>query len=92
MMFLASLNTLVCCVESYAEQVESQPKLGELIRRLRLEKGLSQEALAEGADIHRNFLSEIERGNKGITLETLFRLSRALDTTPQSIITAIYEY
>lgn len=66
--------------------------LGEHIRKLRLQKGLSQEALAEGADIHRNFLSQIERGKKGMTLETLFRLSRALDVTPQSIITAIYEY
>lgn len=66
--------------------------LGEHIRKLRLQKGLSQEALAEGADIHRNFLGEIERGQKGMPLETLFRLSRALDVTPQSIITAIYEH
>jgi transcriptional regulator with XRE-family HTH domain len=72
--------------------VESQPLLGEHIRKLRLQKSLSQEALAEGADIHRNFLGEIERGQKSITLETLFRLSRALGVTPQSIITAIYEY
>jgi transcriptional regulator with XRE-family HTH domain len=72
--------------------VELQPLLGEHIRKLRLQKGLSQEALAEGADIHRNFLSEIERGKKGMSLETLFRLSRALDVTPQSIITAIYEH
>lgn len=72
--------------------MESQPLLGEHIRKLRLQKGLSQEALAEVADIHRNFLGEIERGKKGITLETLFRLSRALDVTPQSIITVIYEH
>jgi len=72
--------------------VKSQPLLGEHIRKLRLQKGLSQEALAEGADIHRNFLSEIERGKKGMTLETLFRLSRALDVTPQSIVIAIYEH
>lgn len=72
--------------------MKSQPLLGEHIRKLRLQKGLSQEALAEGADIHRNFLSEIERGKKGMTLETLFRLSRALDVTPQSIVIAIYEH
>jgi transcriptional regulator with XRE-family HTH domain len=72
--------------------VESQPLLGEHIRKLRLQKGLSQEALAEGADIHRNFMGQIERGKKSMTLETLFRLSRALGVTPQSIITAIYEH
>jgi transcriptional regulator with XRE-family HTH domain len=72
--------------------VESQPILGEHIRKLRHQKGLSQQALAEGADIHRNFLGHIERGQKGITLETLFRLSHALGVTPQSVITAIYEH
>lgn len=65
--------------------------LGEHIRKLRHQKGFSQEDLAEVADIHRNFLGEIERGKKGVTLETLFRLSRALDVTPESIISAIYE-
>ncbi|MBM3862407.1 MAG: helix-turn-helix transcriptional regulator [Verrucomicrobia bacterium] len=71
--------------------MESQPLLGEHIRKLRIETGFSQEALAERADIHRNFLGEIERGKKGMTLDTLFRLSRALGVTPQSIIKAIYE-
>lgn len=72
--------------------VESQPKLGEHIRQLRQDRALSQEALAEMAEIHRNFLSGIERGKKGMTIETLLRLSRALEVTPQSIITAIYEH
>lgn len=72
--------------------MEHQLLLGEHIRKLRLKKSLSQEALAESADIHRNFLSELERGKKGMTIDTLFRLSRALDVTPQSIISVIYEH
>lgn len=72
--------------------MESQPQLGNVIRRLRLAKRYSQETLAEAAEIHRNFLSEIERGSKGISLETLFRLSRALGVRAETIVEEINEH
>ena len=51
---------------------------GRSLYRVRRERGMSQEALAEAADLHRTFVSFLERGVKQPTLTTLLRLSRAL--------------
>jgi transcriptional regulator with XRE-family HTH domain len=51
-----------------------------------MEKALSQERLAEQANIHKNFVSEIERGKKSITIETLFQIATALNVNPETII------
>lgn len=51
---------------------------GERIRHLRAEKGLSQEQLAELADLHRTFIGRIERGETNVTLENIKKLSQGL--------------
>ncbi|HVW19838.1 MAG TPA: helix-turn-helix transcriptional regulator [Opitutaceae bacterium] len=50
-------------------------KFGETVRRLRVEAGLSQIALAEKADLTHNYVGEIERGEKLASLETIVRLA-----------------
>jgi len=52
--------------------------VGETIRVERRRAGLSQEELAEKADLNRNYIGEIERAEKKITLETLQRIAKAL--------------
>lgn len=52
--------------------------VGETIRVERKRAGLSQEELAEKADLNRNYIGEIERAEKKITLETLQRIAKAL--------------
>ena len=52
--------------------------VGETIRSERKKAGLSQEQLAEKADLSRNYIGEIERAEKKITLETLWKVARAL--------------
>ncbi|WP_456821791.1 helix-turn-helix domain-containing protein [Bradyrhizobium sp. USDA 4502] len=59
---------------------------GRNIASLRKSARLSQEELAERAAIHRTYVSQIERGLKSPTIVMLFRLARALDTTPSRII------
>jgi transcriptional regulator with XRE-family HTH domain len=48
------------------------------LRKRRLELGLSQEQLAEIADVHRNFVGLIERGEQNISIDSLIRFSKAV--------------
>jgi transcriptional regulator with XRE-family HTH domain len=52
--------------------------LGETVRARRKKVSLSQEQLAEKADLTRNYIGDIERAEKKITLETLAKLAKAL--------------
>ncbi len=63
--------------------------VGEAIAYFRKNKGISQEVLSGLADIGRTHLSAIERGERKPTLETLFRLSNALDVKMSDIVIEI---
>ena len=56
------------------------------IKRLRLQKNLSQETLAEKADISPSFLSDIENGKKWGSFETLVSLANALEVEPYELL------
>ena len=60
--------------------MEADPKtaFGKVLRRLRRERDLSQEALAERAGLARNHLSEIERARRDPGLTTLVQIADAL--------------
>jgi len=51
---------------------------GNHLRTLRLQKGLSQEKLAELAGLHRTYLGGVERGKRNPTLLTLAKIAKAL--------------
>ena len=53
----------------------------EVLRQLREQSGLSQEALATKSGLDRTFISLLERGQRQPTLKTLARLAEALDTS-----------
>lgn len=48
------------------------------LREIRISKSMSQEQLAEKAQVHRTYIGMLERGEKNATITTLFRLSNAL--------------
>lgn len=54
-------------------------KFGDSVRSLRLERNLSQEQLAEKADLHRTYIGMIERAEKNITLKNIGKIAKALD-------------
>jgi transcriptional regulator with XRE-family HTH domain len=62
----------------------ADPRLtfGKQVRKLRLAKGLSQEELAEIADLHRNYVGGIERGERNVGLLNILQLARALSVKP----------
>lgn len=63
--------------------------VGEVIADFRKKKGISQEVLSGLADIGRTHLSAIERGERKPTLETLYRISTAMDIKMSDIIIEI---
>lgn len=65
-----------------------QPKFGIRIRKLRLDKGLSQLQLAELADLSEDQISNIERGKNWVGEQTFSLLADAL-SVPQ---TALFDY
>ena len=60
---------------------------GERVRELRLKAGLSQEALAELAGIHRNYLGETERGVRNVALKNILKIAAALHVHPAKLFT-----
>ena len=54
-------------------------KIGEVIRRARKERGLSQELLAVDAGVDRSYMGGIERGEHNMTVMSLLRIASALD-------------
>lgn len=58
-----------------------QSALGEALRLLRKRRGLTQEQLADATGIDATYISQIERGRRGIRWFTIVRLLRATDTT-----------
>ena len=53
--------------------------LGNAVRDLRVELSLTQEQLAEKADLSRNYISAVERGERGLTVYSLYRILSAVD-------------
>jgi transcriptional regulator with XRE-family HTH domain len=60
--------------------------LARNVRRLRSERGLSQEALAEEVGLRQAQISEIESGANNITIDNLHRLAVALGVRPFELI------
>ena len=54
-------------------------KFGNKVREERIKLHLSQEALADKANVHRTYIGMIERAEKNITLENIQKIARALD-------------
>ena len=62
---------------------------GKRLRELRVARQLSQEKLAELADLHRNYVGGVERGERNIALLNIVALSRALKVRPGKLFETI---
>tara|TARA_R110001583_G_scaffold132849_1_gene284761 strand:- start:3218 stop:3448 length:231 start_codon:yes stop_codon:yes gene_type:complete len=69
-----------------------QRKFGLVIKELRLEKGLSQESLANQSDIDRTYISDIEKGERNISLKIIERLSETLQISLSELFKKIEKY
>lgn len=66
--------------------VDGRRLLAANIRALRRERGLSQEALAELAGIHRTYLGSVERGERNVAIENICRIAWALGVSVRDLL------
>jgi transcriptional regulator with XRE-family HTH domain len=64
-----------------------QRTVGENLRRLRTERGLSQEAFAHVLGFHRTYVGGVERGERNLTLRSVERLADILGVEPLDLLT-----
>lgn len=62
---------------------------GQRVRARRIELGLSQEALARKAGLHRTYVGSLERGERNVALINIVRLGKALGVDPGDLIKGI---
>lgn len=63
--------------------------LGQEIARLRKRNSLSQEELGFRAEVHRTYISQLERGLKSPTLSMILKLSRALKASASKLVATV---
>lgn len=63
--------------------------VGKTIRKVRKEKGLSQDVLSGLAGIARTHLTMIETGSKQANFETIWRIANALEMKPSELVAQI---
>jgi transcriptional regulator with XRE-family HTH domain len=68
--------------------VQEAQLFGRRLRELRQSRDLTQEALAEAADLSGNYISDLELGLKVPSLTIIVRLSQALDVAAPDLLTA----
>ncbi|MFI3285791.1 MAG: helix-turn-helix transcriptional regulator [Rikenellaceae bacterium] len=61
-------------------------KFGQRVQTIRKKQGLSQERLADKADLHRTYIGMIERGEKNITLRNIEKIANALNINIKELL------
>ena len=66
--------------------MDIRARLGRNVRRLREERGWSQEDYADRAGIHRTYVSDIERGRRNPTVTVVEKLAQPLEVEPGQLL------
>ena len=69
--------------------MEPSKRFGKNLKKTRLAKGLSQEALGHACDLHPTEISRLERAAREPRLSTIVRLARALDTSAAALLEGV---
>jgi len=60
-------------------------QFGAKVRKYRLKKKLSQEKLAELADLHRTYIGQVECGKRNLALKNIAKLAKALNVSVKEL-------
>lgn len=70
-------------------RIDITVRLGERLRELRREKGISQEAFADKCGLDRTYISGIERGKRNVSLRNIEVIAKALGITISELMKGI---
>jgi transcriptional regulator with XRE-family HTH domain len=70
-------------------KVKAQVAFGAAMRTLREERQLTQEGLAERAELHTNYVSSVERGERNLSLYNIARIAYALEVPPSELMRCV---
>lgn len=68
-----------------------QVDVGRRVRRIRTERGISQEQLAAALGVHRTYLGGVERGERNLTLRSVERLAERLGVDVRALLGLVGE-
>jgi transcriptional regulator with XRE-family HTH domain len=71
--------------------LKPEDAFAQVLRRLRKDKGLSQEELAHQSDLDRTYISLLERGLRQPSLSSILRLSKPLGVSSADILAEVEE-
>lgn len=85
-MFFAAVDVRSVVRQQTAVTRDVVQVVGSSIRRLRLERGFTQEEFAQHARLDRSFYGRVERGTQNVALRTLCVIAAALDLHPSELL------
>lgn len=83
---MCHLWLLLACVISVPKRLPHQKVIGEAIRKHRKSAKISQEQLAEKADLHPVYFGQVERGEQAVSVYALLRIAKALGVRLRDLV------
>ena len=74
-------------MKKQTQKSDAQLLFASNMKKLRLEKKLTQEKVAEAAGLHTNYISSVERGERNISIVNIERISSALGVPMTELLT-----
>ena len=73
-------------------QEEIRVAYGKAVRAIRQDKKISQEELADLCGLHRTYISDIELGNRNVSLENIDKIAHALQVKKSELFVEVEQY
>jgi transcriptional regulator with XRE-family HTH domain len=86
---MVALVALLLCLQLVSRIRQQRKSIGEAIRTHRKRAGLSQEDLAEQAELHPVYVGKVERGEQWISLHALLRIAAALKVRLRDLVVEV---